>query len=274
MATRWCPSCGAEYLDTVQECVDCAVPLVDERPLSPEEVGEPEDEQLVYELDEYDKEGRMMVDRLLTGEAIAHAGEGATLVVRAADEAAVDHILEQVEVVTGLDPDAEQVVYELGDWPEEQRAQLVDALVADAIAFEWDENGDLAVLEADEDRVEAMLDAIEYPDALPAAAEDGDDDAGEGGDDGLLAQDTLSELFVAADRLMHDAEDAEGVIALVDHAEIATGLPLPFGFAPAVWADIIEQATALRARLEGAEADDEEIKERARTLRSLLRNYV
>ena len=69
---------------------------------------------------------------VVDGEKIPHAWEGATLVVRASDEAAVDHILEQVEAGTGLDPDAEQVVYELGDWPEEQRTQLVEALGAAA----------------------------------------------------------------------------------------------------------------------------------------------
>ena len=47
-----------------------------------------------------------------------HAVREMTQVVRVADEGAVDHILEQVEVGSGLDPDAEQVVYELGDWPE------------------------------------------------------------------------------------------------------------------------------------------------------------
>ncbi len=272
MTSRWCPSCGAEYVEGVTDCIDCGVALVDERPLSVEEVGGPEDEQLAYELDEYDRDGRMTVDRLLTGEHVPHAWEGVTLVVRASDEAAVDHILEQVEIGTGLDPDAEQVVYELGDWPEEQRAQLVDALVADGISFEWDENGDLAVLETDEERIEAMLDAIEYPDSLPV--DDGTEGGADaGGEDGLLANDTLSELFVAADRLMHDAEDHEGVLSLVDAARMAASLPLPFGFAPAVWADINEQVGALRHALEG-EADDEDIMNRARTLRNLLRDYV
>ena len=273
MSVKWCPSCGAEYIEGITTCADCEVPLVDERPLAAEEVGTPEDDQLAYELDEYDRDARLFVDRLLTTESIPHAWEGATLVVRAADEAAVDHILEQVDVGSGLDPDAEQVVYELGDWPEEHRTQLVEALGSAGIAYEWDENGDLAVLESEEERVEAMLDAIEYPDALPV--DDGTEaGADAGGDDGLLAQDTLSELFVAADRLMHDAEDHEGVLSLVDAARLAATLPLPFGFTPAVWADIVEQADGLRHALEGDTAEDEDVMTRARTLRNLLRNYV
>src|SRR5688572_24870190 len=130
--TRWCPSCGAAYVAGVLECADCFVLLVDEPPLDVEDVGTPDEEQLAYELEELDGESRLLVDRLLTGEDIAHAWEGATLVVRAADEEAVDAVMEQVDASSApvLDPDADQVVYEVADWPEEQRMQLTDALVA------------------------------------------------------------------------------------------------------------------------------------------------
>ena len=32
VATRFCPSCGDEFLASVDECPDCEVALVDERP--------------------------------------------------------------------------------------------------------------------------------------------------------------------------------------------------------------------------------------------------
>ena len=34
---RYCPNCGAEYLEGVQECADCEIPLVDEPPEGEEE---------------------------------------------------------------------------------------------------------------------------------------------------------------------------------------------------------------------------------------------
>jgi len=287
MGSRWCPSCGAEYVAGVRECVDCAVELVDERPMRVEDVGEGGEEQLAYELEVLDGDSRLLVDRLLTGEDIPHAWQGATVVVRAVDEAAVDAIMEQVDATNAppppLDPDAEQVVYEIGDWPDGQREELRDTLTAAGIAHEFDEVGDLVVLESDDERVEAMLDALEYPDALPVASDgdgtgvedaDGDGDGADDGDEGLAAQDAMSDLFVAADRLMHDAQDAEGVLSLVDAAARAETLPLPFGFSPALWGDIVGQATALRDALAGDDADDELLMDQARDLRTLLRQYV
>lgn len=288
--TRWCPTCGAEYLAGVERCADCDVPLVDERPLRVEEVGEPDEEQLAYELEEIDNEGRLLVDRLLIAEGVVHAWQGATLVIRSTDEARVDAIMEQVDATSGpaLDPDADQVVYEVSDWPAAQIEELRDALLVEGIAHQWDENGDLVVLEADDERIESMLDAIEYPDALPANAgadefrADGDEDASTAGDgdgsaeadDGLAAQEAMSELFLAADRLMHDAQDHEGVLSLVDAARLAETLPLPFGFSPPVWADIVHQANALRHALEADVEDDELVMDQARELRTLLRQFV
>lgn len=291
MGSSWCPSCGAEYVAGVRECVECAVALVDESPVRAEDVVESGEEQLAYELEELDGDSLLLIDRLLTGEEIPHAWQGATVVVRAVDEAAVDAIMEQVDATTAppppLDPDAEQVVYEIGDWPAGRREELRDALVAAGIAHDFDEEGDLVVLEADDERVEAMLDALEYPDALPVDGSadavgggDGDGDgegAGGGGadeDDGLAAQDALSELFVAADRLMHDAQDHEGVLSLVDAARLAETLPLPFGFSPALWGDIVGQANALRHALEADVEDDDAVMDQARDLRTILRQYV
>jgi hypothetical protein len=280
MASRWCPECGAEYVEGVRECADCLVPLVDQRPLSVDEVGEPEEEQLAYELEHYDPDARVLLDGLLTNAGVVHAWQGATLVIRSADEAAVDELVDQLDTPVeqpALDPEADQVVYEVADWSPEQREQLEIALQQEDVAYEWDETGDLVVLEADEDRVEAMLDAIEFPDALPAldTGEDIDGDGiGDTGQDDIVVQDRLSDVFVAADRLMHDAEDHEGVLSLVDAARQVEQLAVPYGFSPATWADIVEQAQALRLMLEGSEDDDETIMERARTLRNVLRQYV
>jgi hypothetical protein len=284
MTSVWCPQCGAEYVAGVQECADCLVPLVDTKPLTPEEVGDDGGDQLAYELEDYDPDARVLLDGMLTTAAIRHAWQGSTLVVRAIDEAQVDelvaHLDQEEDEPAGLDPDAEQVVYEVSDWSEDQKAELEAALRQEGLPYEWDENGDLAVLEADEARVEAMLDAIEFPDSLPVLDEGEDldgDGIGDTGQDDDVVQDTLSGLFVAADRLMHDAEDAEGVIAMVDAARQAESLPVPYGFSPPVWADIAAQAASLRSMLEDdseQSVGDDVIMDHARALRNVLRQYV
>jgi hypothetical protein len=154
-----------------------------------------------------------------------------------------------------------------------------------AIAYEFDLDGALVVLEENEERVEAILDEIEFPDALPV--DDGDEgggagdaggeeaaDAGVDSVDGLEAADVMSDLFVAADRLRRNARDADGVLTLVERADVAGRLRLPYGFSRAVWGDIVVQATAVKALLEGDEADDETICEHAQVLRDTLRQYV
>jgi hypothetical protein len=50
---------------------------------------------------------------------------------------------------------------------------------------------------------------------------------------------------------------------------------LPYGFAPAIWNDLVVQARELRAALESDDAiDDEKIIEQAAALRTALRNFV
>ena len=72
---------------------------------------------------------------------------------------------------------------------------------------------------------------------------------------------------------MHDPIDHEGVLSLVDAARMAETLPLPYGFAPTVWKDLLLQIKRLQESLEG-EVDDDSVIEQATSLRASLRNYV
>lgn len=313
MATKFCMNCGGEFIASVEECPDCELPLVDERPAEVLEADDAKDGQVEYQLSEWAAESRVMLESLLAGAGIIHAWEGADLVVPAALETQVDALVQQVEVTTlpTLDPDAPKVAYDIDDWTDEQQTELMHALERSGVAYEFDEEGALVVLEDQEARVEAILDAIEFPDALPVdddgsdAAEDddeeqdeddaeddledvGDDglDDGDDGDDededdedvdagdGLEATEVMSDLFVAADRLMHSATDADGVLTLVTQARAAKSLSLPYGFSRSVWSDIVMQATALKDLLEGQDIDDDTIEDHARTLRDTLRQYV
>ena len=274
--TRWCALCGSEYVARVIECAECQVPLVDTPPVAVEQIGDDDEGQVAYELDELDVDDRFTIDVALRDLGIAHAWDGAALVIREADEEAVDAIVDRTGEAAGLD-EGDQIAYDLEGWTDDQRAELGDLLVQARIPFEWDESGELVVLEADEERVEILVDSVEFPDQLPVDDDGGDGDAdtdeGGAGDDGLTASDTLSELFVAADRLMHDPDDHEGVLALVDAARLAESLAVPYGFAPGVWKDLVGQATELRLLLEG-ESDDDEVIDKAKDLRGLLRQWV
>lgn len=227
-----------------------------------------DDDQVAYELDDWAGESRSMLDALLNRREIVHAWQGGTLVVRSEDEAAVDELIDEVDATSApaLDPDAEKVAYEVGDWTDAQRTSLAAALGEAGLPYEWEESGDLVVHESDEDRVEDLLDSIEFPEALERDASDTGD--------GLAAQNVLSELFISADRLMHDAQDHEGVLSLVEAARMAEGLALPFGFSKEGWEDIVGKARALREAFEADVDDDDAIMSQASELRHLLRNFV
>ncbi len=285
--------------------------LVDERPLDHLDA-DPSDAtgQIEYELHGWALESRVMLQQLLSASQVPHAWEAEDLVIPAAFEARVDAMLEQVEVTTlpTLDPDATKVAYDIDGWNDERQTLLMHELDEVGIAYEFDEGGALIVVEDDELRVDAVLDRLEETnwaatgvDAVATGADgdvsdehddDGDDagdgdeddeDAGDDADDadeadedydGPEAMDVMSDLFDAADRLMHSATDAEGVLTLVARATDAARMPLPYGFSRPVWRDILAQVTNLKALIENDEIDDDAIEDHARELRATLRTYV
>jgi hypothetical protein len=265
--------CGAEYVEGVLECADCMVPLSERRPLTLEELGTENEDQVAYEFEELEPIQRVAIDELFAGNGIAHAWDGTSLVVREEDEEEADLLIDDADREAFLDSGAEQVSYELSDWDDERRGELAQALESAGIDHAWDENGELVVLDADEIRVDAIVDAIEYPDQLEVDDETELKAEEVLASEGLDPQDVLSELFVASDRLVHDPLDHEGVLSLVDAARMAESLPLPYGFAPAVWNDLLVQVKRLQSSLEG-EVDDESVIEQATALRSSLRNFV
>lgn len=275
---QWCGLCGAEYLAGVAACADCLVPLVDNPPLPASEIGDDDGEQIAYEYDDLDAEARFAIDRVLADAGIVRAWEGTTLVVAPYDEDEVDRLLDAAadeadhldDALLGPpfeDPDAEQVIYEIEDWDAEQRAELDGRLEAEGIAHAFDETGDLVVLAADEERVDAIVDEIEFPDQLPAH------DSGAGG---LDAVDAVGNLFVATDRLVHDPGDTEGTLAAVESSRAMAAMPTPFGYAPPVWQELVDKADELRALLEteAEVVDDDAVHDAANRLRTALRPYV
>jgi hypothetical protein len=240
-----------------------------------ERVGEGAD-QVAYDNDDWDSGTHAMLSSLLRSEGIAFVWEAGTLVVNAADEARVDVLVEQVEISTlpPLDPTAPKVVYEIDGWTDEQRGALAEQLLVAGIAHRWDDDENLVILEDDEGAVDPLVDMVDDG-ALEGDDEDDEDEDG-GEVDGLAAQEAMSDLFVAADRLTHDPDDGNAVRTLTAAAERVEGLPVPYGFTPSDWKIIVTRSAALREMVEQEEddADEDAVVEAATTLRTLLRSYV
>jgi hypothetical protein len=265
--TMWCFQCGASYEAGVVACVECGVGLVDEPPLAPEEVGGLDDEQLAYEFHDWSFESRRMLDQLLTSRGIAHAWQGASMIVREADEDAVDELVEEVEVAAlpTLDPDLEHTVYEMEGWTAEKQTALSNRLGAAGIAHEFDADGNLVVHADDEPRVDEVLDDIET-----RWTEDGEGDAELVDFDGLDVNELLSTLFDAADRLRRNARDSQGVLKFLDNAPTLERMRMPFGFERPAWDGICAATRLLHGLLDDDDSDDEDIRDRAQQLRDLL----
>ena len=274
----WCALCGAGYVAGRAECADCTVPLVDRPPLGPDDIGDDDGDQTAYEFADLTFEERFVVDRVLADAGVVHAWDGTSLVVAPYDSEEVDQLLDgaaDLDEHEGfdvddalLDDDAEQVVYDLSDWDADQRTELDGQLESQGIAHAFDETGDLVVLATDEERVDVIIDAIDFPDQLDA---DGDDSAG-----GLEAVEAMGALFVAVDRLKNDPSDTEGTVDAVDAARRVAAHQTPFGFDPAAWKDIVGQADAFRELLETEEeiVDDVAVEDAAKGLYATLRPFV
>jgi hypothetical protein len=260
----WCFQCGIQYSMGVEDCVECGVALVDEAPAHAADVGTSDEDQLAYELHEWAGESRRILDQLLTGGGIAHAWQGATLVVRAADEEAVDLAVAEADDAGGpaLDPDAEKLAYELGDWAADEQSAFSELLGRLGVPHEFDAEGDLLVLVADEESVESALDAFQAgADERPEL-------------EGLGANSLLSDLFVACDRLRRDAHDLAGIEQLLRLVPVLVDHRPPFGIDGNLWNALGERTTELVGLLGGGDAEEAEVTGLAGGLTEVLRNLT
>jgi len=125
----WCFQCGNEYDEEVAECTECGVPTTSEAPTQADNVGGEDDAQLAYEFHEWSGQGRSVLDGMLTRSNIEHAWQGATLIIREADEDAVDEAVAEAEIVAmpTLDLTQPTVIYELAGLTDEQERARVRA---------------------------------------------------------------------------------------------------------------------------------------------------
>jgi hypothetical protein len=250
-------------------------------PLEPEEPppDEPEDDaasgdgDVVYDLDDWSEQERQAVTDRLHEAAIPHAWDGTELHVAAEDEAPVENILDLVEGDAAdredeadqpepLDATRDQVAYDLADWDDHQVDELVDQLTAAGIAHAWDE-AEIYVYADDEEAADEVFDQV----SEAAGAATGDDD-------GMAGAELMGGLFVAADRLQHDGEDHEGVIAILEASKAIEGSKPPYGVGAADWKHLVEQVVSLSDLLLEDKIDEEAITTQARDLRTSLRPFV
>ena len=229
-----------------------------------EPVDAPAGGEVEFDLALWDDGGRTLAAERLTAAGIPFGWQGTSLLVSAVDEAPVANVLEIVEDETApqLDPDRNQVAYDLSDWDDDTVTLLVERLREAEIDFAWD-GDELFVYADDEDVVDELFDQVSHPDQLDAEP-----------DDGPAGAETLGEIFVAADRLQHDAEDPDGIIGLLEVSKVVGDADPPYGMARTEWAHLGERVASLSDLLQAEEVDGDAVQAEARDLRTAVRPFV
>lgn len=252
MATRSCPNCGTQYVATVRRCIDCDANLVDE--VAVDEEAEPvrsaakpasTGTEVGYELEGWGNQLKVTLEGMLDRAKIPRVWEAGALVVPAAHEGAVDDLIATLEGgdLSELQDDVPRVALEIEGLDADGAADLDARLIGSGVPHAWDEEGALVVAEADEESVMAIIEAV---------LEGGDEDDL----DPLAAQQALSELYVAVDRLLKRPTDLKLVAAYVAAAEPLPDLSVPYGFAAAGWQELVTDAAELVALLDGDQPPD------------------
>ena len=266
----WCFQCGTAYDEDVSECAECGVATFSTPPQPAEEVGGPDDEQLAYEFHEWSYEARSRLEAALRDRKLEHAWLGPTLIVLETDEAAVDEAVEGVlrAQLPEFDKSQPSVVYELGDFDDDHKSDVLSELLSEGIAHEIDYAGNLVVGEVDEEAVDALFDRLsntvaqrQFGPGLP----------------GVEPYQILEVLFLSADRLRRNTADTKAVQDFATAHDQVVQLSLPWGYDADFWRAMLDSADGLREALVAGPdptEGDAAIVEAAAMLRDLLRRYM
>ena len=238
---------------------------VDEK-AGPELTDDDAGEWLAYELHEWASEPRSMLAQLLLSDGVTHSWQGTTLLAHETVEEAVDALVEEVELAgqREIDPDEAQVAFEMEGWSGELQALLAERLGSVGVPHEFDADGDLVCHEADEEQVELIIDEL-----LARAGDEGLEQL-----DGLEANNLLSALFEASDRLRKGAHDSKGILGVLEHGRRLEATATPFGFAATTWTSLRDAAAELCDLIESEDSTDLEISDPALKLRDTLQRLI
>ena len=148
-----------------------------------DDAGDDAGEWLAYEFHAWSLESRVMLQQLLTVDQVVHSWQGTTLMVHESLEATVDSLVDEVEeterakeaIARPIGPEDPLTAFELNEWPEALRAELMERLVQARVPHILDTEGD-ADPDAEGDADAADPDAEGDADAADPDAE-GDADA-------------------------------------------------------------------------------------------------
>ena len=266
----WCFQCSASYDEDVSECVECGVATFATQPQQADEVGGPDDEQLAYEFHEWSYGARSGLEAALRAQELEHAWLGPTLIVCESDEEAVDRAVEGVlqTQLPELDKSLPALVYELGDFDDAHKADVMSELLSEGIAHEIDYAGNLEVGEADEEAVDALFDRLanavtqrQFGPGLP----------------GVEPYQVLEALFFSSNRLRRNTSDTKAVEDFAIAHDQVVQLSLPWGYDAEFWRSMLDAADGLReALLAGPDPieGDAAAEQAAAVLKDLLRRYM
>lgn len=232
---------------------------------------DPDAESVHYDLGNWTVDQRAAVAEVFAEAEVPHAWVGDEVVVPAELEEVADVLLDRLEQEFGVDgsanaghvssrtldeaSDDEITEYELDEWADGERSRLGELLVASGIPFRW-EGALLVTLTEFEDTVDELLDAVEAGDVTIV------DSPGSGYATVSVARsevsgETLTQMFLAAERLQRDPLDADGLAMLVRVLDDVEDGGIPFGVPVPAWRQALELADQLADALAGGDIPDE-----------------
>ncbi len=273
-------------------------------------------EWLAYDLHEWALESRVMLRQLLTVDQVVHSWQGTTLMVHESLENQVDTLIDEVQETEKaqeatnrpIGPEDDLTAFEIGDWTQQLRHELIDRLVQARVPHLLEESTPDQENEEGEEEDQGDQDDQAAGSARPPTEGDQDaereQDAAAGWDlwvresdeervdlviddllarveeadfvelDGLEVNSLLSDLFVACDRLKRDPRDPAGVHATITATSRIENVRTPFGFAAPNWRDLRNTAGDLESLLVVETSDASEIRDLASRLSATLRQLI
>lgn len=177
----------------------------------------------------------------------------------------------------GLALEENLVAYDLSFETPLDRASVTDLLVEAGVPHAWAEDFELRVPSSHEEQADQIFDQLaDAPDAPPGPGAEAEDyaEVPAGASASEVAVGALARLFDAADRLAHRPTSRGAAQELNEAGALVVAAPAPGGFGPAWWVEVGQLTQSLMATVGSASDDDDEFRETAQRLRTLLRDSV
>ena len=222
------------------------------------------DEELVVDLPTGARSARAAAEERLR-ESASPTGRRRPVHGSARDEAVIDEVLDEVDADRPtLDPDEDQVAYDLAEWDDDRWRPWSRARRGRGSRSRGTRRRAVRLRRTTRTGSTTLIERSTHPDELPA---EDDDDA----EPDEVDATQLGDLFVAADRLQHDPEDHEQAARCCSPPSSSTRAAPPYGFDEQDWGHLVERVEALAAALDEDKVDEEAVVDSARDLRTSLR---